>query len=157
MVLPVVISSMAEIPVARIPEVADLFIGIPAQLPREGAVAGNNPGGTIVWGLIPDVMIEAIVSVAHKEDVLGDSDSHMEAQFRRLDKKGWLLVVDRRLLVYGRGRGRNRNRNDGCRPGADIDSDVKIDVGSKGVGYGESGDKRQTIQNSFHLTVPSLV
>ncbi len=144
---------MPEIPVPCIPIVADLLIGIPAQLPGQGAVASYHPGGAIVRGLIPDIMIEAVVCVPHKEDVLRDAHSHREPKCGWLDKERWLLIVGRRLLVNGR----RRCRYDGRRPVADIDADIQIDVGGKGVGYGESGDKRQTMQNSFHMTVPSLV
>jgi len=144
---------MPVIPVPRIAIVADLFIGVLAQLPGEGVVAGYYPGGAIIGGLIPDVIIETEITVAHKKDVLGDADSHMKPQFGRLDKEWRLLVNDRRLMIDRRG----RDRYDDCWPGADIDPDVKIDVGGKGMGYGESGGKRQTTQNLFHMTVPSLV
>jgi hypothetical protein len=144
---------MPVIPVPRIAIVADLFIGVMAQLPGEGTVASHYPGGTVIGGLIPDVIIETVITVAHKKDVLGDADSHMKPQFGRLDKEWRLLVDDRRLIVDRRG----RDRYDGRWPGADIDPEVKIDVGGKGMGYGKYGGKRQAKQDPFHKTVPSLV
>jgi len=153
MVLPVGMSSLPVIPVPRIAIVADLFVGVLAQLPGKSSVAGYYPGSTVIGRLIPDVIIETVITVADKKDVLGDADSHMKAQFGRLDKEWWLLVNDRRLMVDWR----RRDRYDGCWTGADIDPDVKINVGGKGMGYGKYGGKRQAKQNPFHMTVPSLV
>ena len=144
---------MPVIPVARITIVMDLFIGMLTQLPGKSSVVGHDPGSTVIGGLIPDVIIETIITVAHKKDVLGDADSHVKPQFGRLDKEWRLLVNDRRLMVDRRG----RDRHDGRWPGADIDPEVKIDVGGKGMGYGKYGGKRQAKQDPFHMTVPSLV
>jgi hypothetical protein len=98
-------------------------------------------------------MMVTKVTITHKKDVLGDADSHMEPQFGGLDKDGRFLVDNSRFMVDRR----RRDRYDGCWLGTDIDPDVKIDVGGKGVGYGEYGGKRQAQQNPFHMTVPSLV
>jgi hypothetical protein len=162
MTLPVGISSLTVMPVPRVTIVTDLFIGMLAQLPGKCAIMGHYPWGTIVRGLIPDIIMETIITVAHKIDVLGNADRHMKAQFGRLDKEWRLLVHDGRLLVHDSRlvidrRGRDRDRHNGSRPGTDIDPEVKVDVGGKGKGYGESGGKRQTTQNLFHMTVPSLV
>jgi hypothetical protein len=132
MALPVGITTLPVMPVPGIPIVADLFIGIPAQLPGKGTVAGHYPGGTIVGGFIPHVIMVAKVAIADKKDVLGDADSHMEPQFGGLDEEGRLLVDNSGLMVDRRRRDRCHDR----RPGAEIDPDVYIDVGSKGVGYG---------------------
>jgi len=153
MALPVGITTLPVMPVPGIPIVADLFIGIPAQLPGEGTVAGHYPRGTVVGGFIPHVIMVAKVTIADKKDVLGDADSHMEPQFGGLDKEWRLLVYDSRLVIDRR----RRDRHNGRRPGTNIDTDVKVDVGGKGMGYGESGGNRQTTQNLFHKTAPSLV
>jgi len=147
--------TLPVISVPGIPIVADLFIGILAQLPGEGIIAGHYPRGTIVRGLIPDVIMVTKVTVAHKKDVLRDADSHMEPQLGWLDKEGRLLVDDSRFMVDRRRRRRDRHHD--RRPGAEIDADVKINVGGKGVMCRECGGKRQAKQNPFHMTVPSLV
>jgi hypothetical protein len=155
MAFPVGITTLPVIPVPCIPIVADLFIGISAKLPGEGTVAGHYPGSAIVGGFIPDVIMVAKVTITHKKNVLRDADSHMEPQLGWLDKEGRLLVDDSRFMVDRRRRRRDRHHD--RRPGAEIDADVKINVGGKGVMCRECGGKRQAKQNPFHMTVPSLV
>jgi len=127
MLFPVGVPSFPVMPVPRIPVVADPFEGMPAQLQGEGVVAGHDPGTPVVRACIPYVAVEEIVRVADKEDVLGDADGHVEPELGRLDEEGRLLDDDGGLVVGGPG-------HDDYGPGADIDPDIDVDVGGKGVG-----------------------
>jgi hypothetical protein len=130
MAFPVGITPMPVIPVPGIPIVADLFIGIPAQLPGEGTVAGHYPGSAIVGGFIPNVIMEAKVTIADKKDVLGDADSHMEPQFGGFDKEGRLLVDNSRFMVDRR----RRDRTIRCRLIPMFKSTLEARCGHRGGG-----------------------
>jgi hypothetical protein len=78
----------------------------------------------------------------------------MEPELWRFDKEWRLLDDDGWCMINGRGRG---DGHDSRRPVTHIDSDVEIDVGGEGVGYGEGGDKRQAEQNPFHSLAPFVV
>jgi hypothetical protein len=78
----------------------------------------------------------------------------MEPQLGRLDEEGGLFDDYGWRMVDGR---RGWDRHYGRRPGAHIDADVEIDIGGKGMGYGEDGDDRQAEQNPFHTRSPSVV
>lgn len=124
---PVGTVTVPVVPVSRFTIVTYPFMGVPAELVGQGLVTRCHPWSVIMGRPVPGIAAVEVVGAADKENVVRDTDRHVEAEFGGFDEQRRFIYDNGRCMVDRRWRCGYHD----CRRGTDIDADTYSNVAGK--------------------------